>query len=431
MNRINQQYMRNEKKYVPKKAQPGARHILGLNNRNLNLGQAAQLQRQQRAAELKSKLDLAKKIKKNSNNNIEAAEKNYHTFSKGGFSYEKMRAKKASAKTMGKVNNLKKLFSEKTSEIQKLMTIHRQKNEQKKSNFSLQATMAKDTKKLANKASAGLNLKNIHNRMSDFYEEQNQLLEWMLWYITKIYWILVLVGLVLVGFGDNKLLAIFVALIIIPFQLNGLIEYVFNLHSNNCPSYIPSLGFESGGSKTCQVKRAKNPVDCEMGSWTACSKSCGGGMQTRDIEAPPAFGGRPCGPVSQKCNEDSCPPGQSPKVVDKKKNKMNKKKQNVLVQMTTAIWQSFQGRLTGAKQVQGEMIDEIKERLKKQKEKESNLKEEAGDIKKMAALGAQKGTDAVSNLGGRGAAAYRKGLADFKKKEQSDKLKGCPGGYCR
>ena len=122
--------MRNEKKYVPKKAQPGARHILGLNNRNLNLGQAAQLQRQQRAAELKSKLDLAKKIKKNSNNNIETAKKNYHTFSKGGFSYEKMRAKKASAKTMGKVNNLKKLFSEKTSEIQKLMTIHRQKNEQ-------------------------------------------------------------------------------------------------------------------------------------------------------------------------------------------------------------------------------------------------------------------------------------------------------------
>ena len=67
------------------------------------------------------------------------------------------------------------------------------------------------------------------------------------------------------------------------------------------------------------------------------------------------------------------------------------------------------------------------------KEKESNLKEEADDIKKMAALGAQKGTDAIKNLAGRGAAMYRKGLADFKKREQeeSDKLKGCPGGYCR
>ena len=400
-----------------------------IHDRDLNLGQAAQLHRQQRAGELKEKWDLAKKIKKDSNKDIEIAEKNYHTFAKGGLSYEKMRAKRASAKTMEKVNDLKKLFHIKTSEIQKLMTIHRQKNEQKKSNFSLQATMAKDTKKLADKASAGLNLKNIHNRMSDFYEEQNQLLEWMLWYITKVYWVLVLVGLVLIGFSDMKLLAIFVALIIIPFQLNGLIEYVFNLHSNNCPSYIPSLGFESGGSKTCQVKRAKIPVDCEMGSWTACSKSCGGGMQTRDIEAPPAFGGRPCGPVSQRCNEDPCAPGQSPKVVKKK----DKKKENVLVQMTKAIWQSFQGRLTGAKQVQGEMIDEIKERLKKQKEKETNLKEEAEDIKKMAALGTQKGIDAIKNLGGRGAAMYRKGLADFKKREQeeSDRLKSCAGGYCR
>ena len=178
-----------------------------IHDRDLNLGQAAQLHRQQRAGELKEKWDLAKKIKKDSINEIEEAEKNYHTFAKGGLSYEKMRAKRASAKTMEKVNDLKKLFHIKTSEIQKLMTIHRQKNEQKKSNFSLQATMAKDTKKLADKASAGLNLKNIHNRMSDFYEEQNELLEWMLWYITKVYWVLVLVGLVLIGFSDMKLLS--------------------------------------------------------------------------------------------------------------------------------------------------------------------------------------------------------------------------------
>ena len=82
-----------------------------IHDRDLSLGQAAQLQRQQRAGELKEKWDLAKKIKEDSNKNIETAEKNYHTFAKGGLSYEKMRAKKASAKTMDKVNDLKKYDS--------------------------------------------------------------------------------------------------------------------------------------------------------------------------------------------------------------------------------------------------------------------------------------------------------------------------------
>ena len=53
--------------------------------------------------------------------------------------------------------------------------------------------------------------------------------------------------------------------------------------------------------------------------------------------------------------------------------------------------------------------------------------------KPLSLLLSQKGIDAIKNLGGRGAAMYRKGLADFKKREQeeSDRLKSCAGGYCR
>ena len=56
-------------------------------------------------------------------------------------------------------------------------------------------------------------------------------------------------------------------------------------------------------------------VDCEWNpfeKWSNCSKTCGGGNQTRTRTAhkKEAFGGAPCeGPAeeTQACNEEACP----------------------------------------------------------------------------------------------------------------------------
>ena len=56
------------------------------------------------------------------------------------------------------------------------------------------------------------------------------------------------------------------------------------------------------------------PVDCEMSGWSAwsgCSKTCGGGVQTRNrsITKPVQNGGSACGPTQeqQSCNTQACP----------------------------------------------------------------------------------------------------------------------------
>ena len=61
---------------------------------------------------------------------------------------------------------------------------------------------------------------------------------------------------------------------------------------------------------------SKDPVDggwSDYGDWSACSKECGGGEQTRERECnnpAPEFGGADCqgnSSESQACNEQPCP----------------------------------------------------------------------------------------------------------------------------
>jgi len=65
-------------------------------------------------------------------------------------------------------------------------------------------------------------------------------------------------------------------------------------------------------SQTCNTLAC--PVDCvtsDWGAWDTCSKTCGGGTQTRTktVKTPAANGGKDCGPLveTKVCNEAACP----------------------------------------------------------------------------------------------------------------------------
>ena len=98
------------------------------------------------------------------------------------------------------------------------------------------------------------------------------------------------------------------------------------------------MGFESGQSKTCQVRPAASPVDCEMGAWGSCNKMCGGGKKFRKIVTQPMAGGRPCEEASQSCNTHACKPGQSPNPPPPGPPPA-KPTDNVLIQMTKKYWE--------------------------------------------------------------------------------------------
>ncbi len=67
-------------------------------------------------------------------------------------------------------------------------------------------------------------------------------------------------------------------------------------------------------TETQQCNDQACPVDCvvsDWGDWTTCTKSCGGGQesQSRSIVFNPTSGGAPCGTLSQtrSCNDQACP----------------------------------------------------------------------------------------------------------------------------
>ena len=49
------------------------------------------------------------------------------------------------------------------------------------------------------------------------------------------------------------------------------------------------------------------PVACQLGPWTACDATCGGGTSTRPIVTQPLRGGQECGVTEEACNTQPCP----------------------------------------------------------------------------------------------------------------------------
>jgi Spondin-like TSP1 domain/Thrombospondin type 1 domain len=85
-------------------------------------------------------------------------------------------------------------------------------------------------------------------------------------------------------------------------------------------------------TETCPGGEPPNPVNCRTSPWTGwgnCTKTCGGGTQTRTrvIEQEPMNGGTECPNLteSQPCNEDECvdPNPPSPKIDCKMSNWSN------------------------------------------------------------------------------------------------------------
>jgi len=274
-------------------------------------------------------------------------------FKNGGLLQQNFMELKMKKMRQIKKNFMKVAFEKKVEEIQNSLKIYDQKSQHKENILSMNNTVQNDTDEMAKKASFGLNTRNINNRMADWYEEQNEFFEWINYYLSKLYWLVVIGAFVLIymkfKFENKKALGVIIGFIITPFLLNNLIYWIFGLNSNNCPTYIPSLGFEAGGSKTCQSKKAIIPVDCVMGSWSRCDKRCGGGTQVREVEMEAMNGGKACGQTSQKCNTQPCEAGETP--TPPKKGVVKKDgDENVLIEMTKGLWQSFQSRLEGAKE---------------------------------------------------------------------------------
>ena len=291
--------------------------------------------------DLKTRWLLAQQQKKESTELYNKAEKDWYTFSKGGLWYQNYLEDKAGKSLNNKKGNIQHRFDEKIAELEKLIKIYKDKNDNKINVEGANNKMQAESNELAEKVNFGRNLKNVNNRMSDWYEKQNEFYENLNWYISKFYWIslIVMSVLVLIKFKleNKKLLAVIALFIILPFLTNTAAAWLFNLHSNNCPSFIPSLGFESGGSKTCQIKAPVRTVDCEMGPWGPCSKTCGGGIMKRQITTPPMNGGRPCDDAKKACNTQACEVGEDPSPPPPGKPPPPPT-ENVLVQMTKDFW---------------------------------------------------------------------------------------------
>jgi hypothetical protein len=82
--------------------------------------------------------------------------------------------------------------------------------------------------------------------------------------------------------------------------------------TRSCTNPAPANGGATctgPSSQSCNTQACVTPVDGGWTPWSACSASCGGGLQTRSCTNPaPANGGATCsGSASQLCNTQACP----------------------------------------------------------------------------------------------------------------------------
>lgn len=90
---------------------------------------------------------------------------------------------------------------------------------------------------------------------------------------------------------------------------DGTVNCAPRITNNQCTEgHVIGFDYKTG-KVICSKGGTATPIHCE-GTWTDCSKSCGGGIQTYNITQLPQFGGNACpftDKTSRSCNEDPCP----------------------------------------------------------------------------------------------------------------------------
>eukprot|EP00798_Chlamydomonas_sp_ICE-L_P016845 gene16845-23125_t len=78
---------------------------------------------------------------------------------------------------------------------------------------------------------------------------------------------------------------------------------------DKCNVAVCAGGCKCDSNCNCISGQGGTAVNCAVSVWGTCSKTCGGGTQTRTITTQPANGGAACPALSQACNTQGCTGG--------------------------------------------------------------------------------------------------------------------------
>ena len=154
-------------------------------------------------------------------------------------------------------SNLGKLlisFKKKKEDIQNDLNLLKEKQKVLENMNLMILTTEKDVISLEKKSSFGLNTKQVNDRMTKFNESDNGTLRPIVTYLKYFHWF-ILIPLALkklFSFSDFYSIGIALFVLITPLYIDKITNLLFGM--NNCPTFLPSLGFDSGLSKTCQIK---------------------------------------------------------------------------------------------------------------------------------------------------------------------------------